>query len=340
MEPQIRERFNPAILAETAARFGVDAGTLRRLASAESFIYAFERNGQPLILRIAHSLRRNANLIRGEVDWINYLSSGGASVAAAVLSAHDKLVEEIDDRAGGHFLATAFVQASGRPPTSEDETPDFIERYGQAIGRMHRLTQTYAPADTAWRRPHWDDGPMLDAARFLPDSEQFARDQLAALVDSLRSLPRGRDSYGLVHQDAHGGNFFVDPSVDPSVEAPGALTFFDFDDCAYTWFANDVAIVLFYNVMGKDDAADYARYFLSHFLRGYARENRFDPAWFAHIPAFLKLRELDLYAVIHRSADVHNLTDPWDQRYMNGRKERIENNVPYIDLDFASLRWP
>ena len=47
--------------------------------------------------------------------------------------------------------------------------------------------------------------------------------------------------------------------------------------------------------------------------------------------------EIDLYALIHRSFDVENLDDPWCARYMDGRKEKIENEVPYIEFDWDSL---
>ena len=331
MEARIRSRFSSRILAETASRYGVTADELHELPGAESFIFEFSRADEPLVLRLGHSLRRNPNLIRGEVDWINFLSAGGARVAKAVDSVHGKLVELIDDGEGGHFLATAFVKAKGQPPPWRDQSIPFLEAYGEAIGRMHRLTKPYEPADPDWQRPHWDDPTMLDAIAFLPDSEAYARETLTALVEQLRGLPRDRDSYGLVHQDAHPMNFFVDDA--------GTLTFFDFDDCCHSWFVNDIAIVLFYVVTGREAPAAYAEYFLRHFLRGYGRENRFDPHWFAHIPDFLKLREVDLYAVIHRSFDVARIDDPWVARYMDGRKTRIEADLPYVELDVSQLRW-
>ena len=52
----------------------------------------------------------------------------------------------------------------------------------------------------------------------------------------------------------------------------------------------------------------------------------------------MKLREIDLYAVIHRSFDINNLDDPWCAWYMNGRKEKIESGKPYLDYDFISLK--
>jgi hypothetical protein len=48
----------------------------------------------------------------------------------------------------------------------------------------------------------------------------------------------------------------------------------------------------------------------------------------------MKLREIDLYAVIHRSFDLDNLQDSWVARFMNGRKQRIEQGVLYLQTDF------
>ncbi len=332
MESRIRERFNAQILAATATRYQINPAALRKLASAESYIYEFTQPDGDYILRIGHTLRRTTNLIHGEIDWINYLARGGAAVAPAIASANGRLVEAIDDGRGGHFLATRFRKAPGQPPNTERFDPAFAVRYGQAIGQMHRLTQTYTPTKADWQRPHWDDSTMQDALDFLPETESLARDQLLAQIEQLRTWPREPTTYGLVHQDAHTGNCFVD--------AAGNLTFFDFDDCCHSWFVADIAIVLFYMLLNREDPAAYAARFLPHFLRGYRDEYYFDPGWFAQIPQILKLRELELYALIHRSHDVENLTDPWDIRYMNGRKARIEQDLPFVELDFAQLTWP
>jgi Ser/Thr protein kinase RdoA (MazF antagonist) len=76
---------------------------------------------------------------------------------------------------------------------------------------------------------------------------------------------------------------------------------------------------------------------MTHFLSGYRAENHLEGEWLKEIPSFLKLREIDLYAVIHRSFDVDNIDDPWVARYMKNRKTRIENDVPFLNIDFSSL---
>ena len=121
------------------------------------------------------------------------------------------------------------------------------------------------------------------------------------------------------------------------VDEHNQITMFDFDDCAYSWFINDIAIVLFYISMWQPGSPEFARDFLTAFFRGYRQENTLDVRWLAEIPHFLKLREIDLYGVIYRDFDVENIDNRWVANYMNGRRERIENGVPFIDFDFSTL---
>ncbi len=329
MEQRIRERYNDTILQEAMRRFGIRPDDIALLDGFESFMYAFLRQGADYVLRIGHSFRRSRAMIQGEVDWLNYLAAGRASVAGAALSQQGNLVEAIDDGLGEQFLTTAFVKAPGRPPRRADWTPEMMATYGQLLGRMHALSQWYEPPAGGGRRPHWDDAEMLEVERVLPETEGAALARYRDLMAHLRTLPRDSVSYGLVHQDAHAGNFFLDES--------GRITLFDFDDCMYSWYANDIAIVLFYAVTGLEEPAAFAVTFMPHFLRGYRRENRLHPDWLAEMPYFLKLREIELYAVIHRSYDVDNISNAWAAAFMEGRKQRIVEGVPYLSFDFDSL---
>jgi Ser/Thr protein kinase RdoA (MazF antagonist) len=330
MEKRIKERYNDVILHEALRRYGVARDKVCLLDGFESFMYEFEQGGGSYILRIGHSFRRNEALIRGEVNWLNYLADGGAGVARAILSAQGQLVEEIDDGQGEQFLATAFVKAPGGPVWEMGGwSPGLYEAYGQLLGRMHALSKRYRVPNPAWARPQWDDPLMLEVESYLPPGHGAVADRFRELMAHLAALPRDEDSYGLIHFDAHAGNFFIDDE--------GWITLFDFDDCNYSWYVNDLAIVLFYMVMGPTERSERTQEFLSHFLRGYRRENRLDPGWLAEIPHFLKLREIDLYAIIHRSFGPAYVEDPWCARFMQGRQAQIEAGKPYIDFDFGSL---
>ena len=329
MEDQIRQRYSDAILREVKLRYEIPSEAIRLLDGFESFIYEFDKQDRAYVLRISHTLRRSINLIQGEVDWINFLSAGGASVARAVPSIQGHLVEVVEDGSGGQFLATAFDKAPGGPPGKDSLDANLFFQHGRQMGRMHAITRLYHPLNEASRRPDWNDPEMMFAERWLGPKDQTTLDRYWILRAYLEKLTVEEAGYGLIHQDAHYGNFFVDTA--------GRITLFDFDDCCYSWFMNDIAIVLFYAVLGQVDGPVFTREFMSHFLRGYQQENNLDQKWFKEIPYFLKLREIDLYAVIHRSFDVENLEDPWVAYYMRGRKQRIEEDIPFIDFDFEEL---
>jgi Ser/Thr protein kinase RdoA (MazF antagonist) len=330
MEKRIKDRYNDSIFQQVRQFYGIGGDDIRLLDGFESFIYEFDREERGYILRIGHSLRRSENLIRGEVDWINYLHHGGASVSKAILTVKGDLVAVVADDRGGHFLATAFEKAAGNPVTKEQWDDGLYERYGRLIGRMHALTKTYKPEDPAWVRPEWDDPEMLEIQGWLPESESLVVEKYLELKSHLDSLPKSKESYGLIHQDTHAGNFFIDED--------GKITLFDFDDCTYSWLINDIAIVLFYIALGVEDQIAFTREFMTHFMRGYRAENQLDEEWLIEIPSFLKLREIDLYAVIHRSFDVENIDHPWVAMFMKDRKSRIENEIPFIDFDFMTLK--
>lgn len=328
MESRIRERFNQHILAGAMERYAVPEGNIRELGGFESFIYSFERGNGQYILRLSHSLRRSEELIRGEADWINYLAGNGVPVAGVVMSENGKLVEPIDDGHGGHFLATAFVKIDGRPVHEAGWSPELYRTYGKLLGRMHALTKDYQPKDPLAKRPQWEDSANTECVKHLPEQESLVRERYWAVMQQVAALPRDRDSFGLIHYDAHSSNMLVDRE--------GRLCLFDFDDSLHSWFVCDIAIVLFYMTAGKETDIGSVKEFLRHFLTGYAQENQLDPKWLKEIPKFLKIREIDLYAVIHRSFDVNNITNPWVAGFMKDRKERIERDVPFLDFDFSA----
>lgn len=331
MEQAIKDRFNESILHETMQRYGIAADEIQTLPGFENLIYEFRRGDKNYILRITHSIRRTPELICGEVDWINFLADGGVSVARAVPSARDKLVEIIDDAQGGTFLATAFVKAPGRHPWEVGWTPERYATYGALLGKMHALTEHYQPADPSYQRPHWDGTNTEWGERWLPESEKRALEKYLAVSAYMRGLPKEPTAYGLIHQDAHQSNFFMDED--------GSLTLFDFDDCGYSWFVNDIAIVLFYMIVGmpKEEATTFTKTFMEDFLRGYCRFYTLDAKWLKEIPVFLKLRELELYAVIYRDFDINNIDNAWCANFMRGRKEWLDNDVPLVDFDFETL---
>lgn len=325
MDKEKTQNFTTGIFRELSLRFGGE--NPRSLGGFENFVYEYQHCGRSYILRISNTrLKRSKSQVEAEVDFVNYLAEKGVPVARAVPSLGGKLVETSADNPD--FVAVSFEKASGEPIRDDQWQPEFFAYYGQVMGMMHRLTKDYTPDNPQCRRPDSILSLVGFAQANLPPSERDAASKLDQLVERLKKLPRDRDSYGLIHQDLHTGNFFVD--------GKGKMTIFDFDICSYNWFAADIAMTLFYSV--PPNCTDPVRLkqaedFLRHFMKGYRRENSLDSCWLQEIPTFLKVREAALFAAIHGNMDVNNL-EPWPRQFMQGRRESILNDIPYLDINF------
>lgn len=325
MKPYVVERFTPAILDQVADRYGLSTDDLVDLGGFESFVYETTFDEQPVIIKVGHSDRRTIELLNGEAEFTRYLAAHGVTVASTVMSPQGNLIEAIDDGHGAHFHAGAWSKAPGKTPDRENSDLDFWRAHGALLGRIHASTAGFRPSDPSFVRPHWDDDVLLQDSMFIPESDVDANAEMRRLLESMRSLPRTDDVYGLVHLDAHGGNAHYDGHT---------VTLFDFDDCGYSWFADDLAIVMYYGLRAFDDPVAAAETIWPEFIASYQTEHRIEPAWFELFPTFLSWRDHLLYSIIHRSMmddddfDAAAWTDRFHARHADGR--------PLIDYDFTT----
>ncbi len=330
MKPELLAHFTDGIIATAAKRFDLDTGDIKTLDGFENFVCESSRDGRKYILRISHSARRTADHVRAELDWVNYLAGHKASVCVPLRSKNGQLVETIES-GKNTLIAVVFEKAKGVQVLRNDMTSEKTRNRGRLLGQIHALSRKYVPPEGRPHRFHWyEEEDFADFEKFLSPADAVVTGRFHELIKQLRSFPTDNESYGLIHFDAHTGNIFFDG------DRP---TLFDFDDCAYDFYMSDIAIPLFYAVLflpPKWDRKEYARQYLRDTFEGYREYNHLDSRWLELIPLILKRREIILYVAIHRGMDTDNLGD-WGRRYLDGRRERIENNVPYLDIDFSEF---
>jgi Ser/Thr protein kinase RdoA (MazF antagonist) len=320
------------VLNEASKLYGFNPADLNRLGSFESFVFEFQQTGQAYILKVIPISHRQPDQVHGELEWIDYLIEGGVSASPPVRSKTRSCIEvvEADNQGGGDresYIIVAFEKARGRIATEEDWNEKLFTEWGRTMGRMHALTKNFQPSHPSLTRHIWYEDEDLKARQHIPPSQPLVLERYRELLNRIKALPTDRDSFGLVHEDMHHGNFFVNN---------GKITVFDFDDCQYHWFAADISIPLFYVMRNKrlnQDTPEFAANFFSRFLEGYHRENSLDKKWLTRIPLFHKLREMILYIIIH--AEQAFELDDWCRDFYKDRRHRIENDIPVIDLDFT-----
>ena len=334
MEKSIRDVFNHTILDRAIQIYQLNPTKTKLLDGFESFIFDVHKDGLDLILRIGHNSRRTPELVQGESEFLNHLARGGLSVPQVWPSANGRLVEQIPTRDGSHFLLALTEDKKGHPPSSDDWGPPLFRSMGVFMGKLHRLSRGFNPSTPQFKRYDIEqdfDEMYQTGRRHLPAADQPILQAYLDTVEEIRRLPKSPESYGLCHVDFHRGNFFL--------TRKGEITLFDFDDCQYAWFIYDIAMALFYAISHNcttPDKLGEAKQFLSEFWHGYQDENRLHTSWLAAIPHFLRLREIDLYMIIHRSMDTNHY-DPWCASFMQDRRDKILGNIPYCGLDFTDI---
>ena len=292
------------------------------LGGFESFVFAFNDK----ILRITHFTHRMPEQIAAELELIKYLADNGAAVCLP-----NRLSNGALQMTYALFTACVFDRARGRLPAAADLTTRLFKRWGGCIGTFHRLACDFEPVQ---QRMDWRTDENHNFSARIPARQAKIIEIGNDLLKGLEMLPVNEHIYGLIHGDAHPGNFFIDHD---------SLTFFDFDDAIYMWFAYDIATVLAASVLDRhvegtrQAQVAAAKRFLPAFLEGYATIFPVDDFVLTEMHRFLKLRELSLYAAIHAHMDVNNLTDWYPVKFMKDRQQRMENNEPFLELDFSSL---
>jgi Ser/Thr protein kinase RdoA (MazF antagonist) len=172
-------------------------------------------------------------------------------------------------------------------------------------------------------RPNWQQEYAKEIVPRLGRCPERIGERFTAVVDELRNLPTHGEWFGLAHRDAHSGNFFVDDAA--------GISLIDFDDAAYDWFANDIAVALFQCLPFHNAGTEHVEGFLRPFLAGYRQATTVPAPSLRLVPTFLKLREIQYFVLASTSADEHNRE--LRETFLHGRADKILTDVPYVAPD-------
>jgi len=224
-----------------------------------------------------------------------------------------------------------FEKAPGNPVKVDDFNEKLFRIWGKLTGKMHRVTKNYQPGENIQPRAQWNDNDLVQLEDYYPEEDKEALAAAYKVMKEIEKLPKTKDSFGLLHTDIHSGNFFYDGE---------SIHVFDFDDASYHYFASDIAIPLYYSTNSKhfygtkEERNEFAREFISAFLDGYREENEISQECIETIPLFLKLRDVELYAVFSKKVPMEERNERI-QHWIEEIKARIEKNEAIVDLDVS-----
>ncbi|MFX0174394.1 MAG: phosphotransferase enzyme family protein, partial [Candidatus Hodarchaeota archaeon] len=302
-------------------RWSINPSTLSFLGGLENQVYSFKKNKNDYILRVGHSTHMTHDLVQAEMDWVCYLYENNIPVPKPLSSKNSILVERVPAEVG-YFNVIVLEKLPGnhinfQKPRAWNEK--IIYQWGKIIGKMHRLSKKYTPKNV--RRYDFNPTSSL-VEEMIPNEPNLIKKKIIDIFQSLKSLPKTKDAYGLVHSDLHPGNFLIDDNV-----ISGIL---DFDRTCYKWFISEIAIALYYPLYlsplntNKNEQEDFSHYFLPIFWKGYKSENLLDPFWLSTLNNFIRVRDAILFLYLPRERGKNDL---------NSIKDRLLNENTYIDIN-------
>ena len=310
------------LLTFAADKYNFDKSTLHFISESTNQIYMFKKDNRGYILRFSQRPAEHIHQIRAEMDWLYYLAKNNIGVSLPLKAGNGKLAVSTQDN-GENYIITSFEMVNGTFWNKNDPklwNEKIFFGWGKVMGDMHRLTKDYMPANDNDIRDVFNGRFSLgDSVKSCPSVNKITEE----LIGEIMALPKDKDSYGLIHNDMHPWNFYIDGDQ---------INVFDFDDSLYGWFALDIGIALYHGLWWgrKNDAGnDFTNIIIENFLKGYLSANNLSDFWFAKIPMFMKFRQICKFSWFYnpKNADEH-------------QKERIyniENDVLFTGCELKSV---
>ena len=279
------------LIPRAAELYPFDVSTVSLISSTKDSpndIYSFVKDGGEYILRIATHKKDYLFKTIGEMEWLAFLHARGIPVSMPLPMKDGRLAAPFQS-AGKYHVVCAFEKAEGSHCDPDDPSTwnnSVIEDWGFVMGSMHRETKDFHVSDERYMRGIFDGGDIdgsdtLDISwAKVPAIYKFAKELIAKLL----SLPRNRDTFGLIHNDLHQNNFLV---------RDNKIYVFDFDDSLYGYFALDIGIALHHALHNAvENSQPDAERIVSQFMRGYKKANKLDEQALKSILSFMQYRQL------------------------------------------------
>lgn len=289
-------------------------------------LFSFHTNGVKLVVRLSLPKRRSQDQLEAELSFVEVLQRNGIqTVQPYKLNGKAIFTIKIKEQP---YLVTLFEFTEGKTvdvmnPSQWNET--FFHKWGETIAQMHNTAMNLE--DTFSRPIYMEDSISINRIpSLLKNADHWYVDVYESVMHELTTILRTPKNFGLIHNDLHQGNFFVEA---------GQLRIFDFDDCAYNWFAQDLAASIYHALWTgesfRPDWKDFHETFLKSFFDGYKSFCNLSKDDWQLLFIFLRLRELYLLLLFKNNWNLDSLED-WQSYKLAQLENSVKNGlVPYLE---------
>ncbi|WP_108670458.1 phosphotransferase enzyme family protein [Peribacillus acanthi] len=297
--------------------FGCNHEQIIPLSSGfQNDVFLYRGVNKEWILRL--SRRRSKEELNSELKFLDELKDFGVTVAGPI---HNNVIEFEN-----HLFMCAFEVAKGERVDVTDSrkwNKRMFYNWGKIMGKMHSLSKQFPKMS----RKSWSEHSRQLYRMDEPPVEDFVNRQFFTLQNEVNRYYKNDSVYGLIHNDFHQGNFYVKNNV---------ITLFDFDDCAYNWFAQDIAASIFHAYWQSQSFLQteepFSTYFIDPFFDGYRSEHFLSNTILHQTPIFLQLRDIFLYSLF-KKVWANNVMEDWQSYTILEIESRIKSGAIIGDMN-------
>ncbi|MCR2043375.1 phosphotransferase enzyme family protein [Anaerosalibacter massiliensis] len=328
---EMMDKYVSKILQKAESVYNAKTVNKNPLGNSANMIFELSTKDNPIILRISEYSEYKEKHINFELKWLKYLSEQIREVIDPILSGNGKLYEIVSID-GESYILCAFSKAPGRlvDQNNLDEWNETLfYKLGSIMGNIHKGSKQYILDKKVKLCFEWnEDFAFSTEFNLLDDDVLKIWDKI---IFELEKLPKTVDSYGIIHNDLHQLNFFIDGDK---------VKVFDFDDCVCSWYSFDIALTLFQfvsTISYRETQARniFAEKFIYSFLKGYKTQNSIESFWIDKFDLFLRYRRICTYKFI-KTIFSKKAVNPHVE-YLAWLREEIINDKPFVKINYQKL---
>lgn len=288
-------------------------------------------NKKEFILRIASESHRSKQDTLNEIDFLLFLKGKGVSVSAPITGLNGEYVYEVSED-NKKWIVSAFEIAKGEDfRTRSNDTDIRFYEAGRMLGKIHKYSKIFSPSNQTPRRQWYEGQHIAKASNLFEKYNYKLKVKFDEFMYQMNKLQQTNNSYGLIHGDYLFSNYLFNGDD---------ITVIDFDECEYSWFVYDIAVCMYYYLIGSDPTKlsskiEEAEKLLYNLISGYTKENHIDVSWITNINLFFKLREYVLMSTLLESKS--ESLEGWNKSFFDGALDRQLNDKPFIRADFVKI---
>ncbi|TDL33163.1 protein kinase [Jeotgalibacillus sp. S-D1] len=261
-----------------------------------------------------------------EVHYTDFLFKEGFGVSPTIASINGNVVEKITLEQN-EILAVLYKSAPGEHLSRNQWDAEVLKEVGRKIGKLHRLSKKFEEVHESRSINDWHDNEEYAFLKYIPEEESVIRDIAEEVLSTIKTIPKHKSNYGLLHGDLCLENILVDKGLN--------LTMIDFQDCEKHFYIFDLAVPIYsaleYSFVGGGNIGEYGRSITKAIIEGYQEENELSSDMADKLPLFIKLKEIFEYSLMHMYWDKEQLTEE-QIRIMNHFRMRIELNHSILNI--------